>query len=210
MPHRSDPYFLTLHALKLKGFAESGIVAELTGLSAAEVEGHLAAAQVEGLAQHREGRVSGWALTGDGRARHRELLDADLEGAGCRELLSANYSGFAPLNGRFKQTCTDWQIRSVGGAQVPNKHDDPSYDRRVVDALRQIHVDVEPICVALGGGLARMGSYHPRLSGALARIEGGDRDSFTKPLANSYHDIWMELHEDLLASLKLARTTADV
>ena len=44
---------------------------------------------------------------------------------------------------------------------------------------------------------------------ALSRVESGDRDGFTRPLANSYHDIWMELHEDLLTGLKLARTAAD-
>ena len=209
MVHRSDPYFLVLHALKLKGFAENEVVAEVTGLAADEVDGHLASARSAGEAQRREGRVSGWSLMGDGRIRHQELLDADLDSAGCRALLASTYPGFVKLNGRFKQICTDWQIRTVGGSQVPNTHDDPGYDKAVIGALRQVHGEVEPICTALAASLARMGLYHPRLTSALSRVESGDRDGFTRPLANSYHDIWMELHEDLLTGLKLARTAAD-
>ena len=39
--------------------------------------------------------------------------------------------------------------------------------------------------------------------------EAGDHDRMTKPLNNSYHDIWMEMHEDLIATLGLKRTEAD-
>src|SRR5713101_2535503 len=51
MVHRSDPYFLVLHALKLKGFAENELVAEVTSLAADEVDGHLASARSAGEAQ---------------------------------------------------------------------------------------------------------------------------------------------------------------
>ena len=49
----------------------------------------------------------------------------------------------------------------------------------------------------------------PRLTAALGRVEAGEIEGLTKPLANSYHDIWMELHEDLIVTLQLTRTEAD-
>jgi hypothetical protein len=54
-----------------------------------------------------------------------------------------------------------------------------------------------------------MAGYGRRLSRALARVQAGDGDGFTRPLTNSYHDVWMELHEDLVATLGLVRTAAD-
>ncbi len=33
----------------------------------------------------------------------------------------------------------------------------------------------------------------------------GERDWFTKPTIDSYHSVWFELHEDLLATLGLER-----
>jgi hypothetical protein len=35
----------------------------------------------------------------------------------------------------------------------------------------------------------------------------GDHDWFTKPILASYHTVWFELHEDLLATLGLDRAS---
>ena len=43
MAHRSEPRFLVLHGLRLKGFAEAAPVAEGAGLDAREAEDHLRA-----------------------------------------------------------------------------------------------------------------------------------------------------------------------
>ena len=40
-------------------------------------------------------------------------------------------------------------------------------------------------------------------------MRAGDPAGFARPLTNSYHDVWMELHEDLLVSLDLTRSGAD-
>ena len=45
---QSDPRFLVLHALKVKGFAKAEVLAELTALPQAEVEGQLQAAAARG------------------------------------------------------------------------------------------------------------------------------------------------------------------
>jgi hypothetical protein len=84
VPASSDPGFLVLHALRLKGFADTGVVATLTRLDEAEAAKHLEAASNEGQATRREGRISGWALTPEGRTRHAELIGQELDAAEAR------------------------------------------------------------------------------------------------------------------------------
>jgi hypothetical protein len=206
MGHVSDPDFLVLHGLRLKGFAEVWILAELIAQCEAEVARRLEQAAAAELAMRRDGRISGWTLTPTGRARHAELLDSDVAASGCREAMTTAYPRFGEYNADLKALCTDWQLR--GGA--PNDHADASYDAGVIGRLRRLNDAVLPLCAELAGLLSRFTPYGPRLSAALDRVEAGDRDGFTRPLANSYHDIWMELHEDLISSLGLARTAADV
>ena len=42
---------------------------------------------------------------------------------------------------------------------------------------------------------------------ALGKVQGGDHDWFTKPMIASYHTVWFELHEDLLATLGIERSS---
>jgi hypothetical protein len=205
MGHVSDPDFVVMHGLRLKGFAEVWVLAELTSLSHTDVAGRLEVAATAELVQRRDGRISGWTLTPAGRARHAELLDEDLAAAGCRPALRAVYPRFEEHNAALKTLCTDWQLRNG----EPNDHADARYDGVVIGRLRTLNDAVGPLCAEMAGHLSRLAPYGPRLSAALGRVEAGDRDGFTRPLANSYHDIWMELHEDLIASLGLTRTAAD-
>ncbi|WP_232681743.1 hypothetical protein [Nocardioides sp. R-C-SC26] len=41
------------------------------------------------------------------------------------------------------------------------------------------------------------------------RLRSGDNGAFARPMYNSYHDIWMELHEDLIVSLGRTRGSHD-
>jgi hypothetical protein len=36
-------------------------------------------------------------------------------------------------------------------------------------------------------------------------VQGGDLDWFTRPMIESYHTVWFELHENLLATLGIQR-----
>jgi hypothetical protein len=200
---------LVLHALRIKGFAdEDGLIA-ITGLGRSVLEGALSEQAARGLVTHREGRVAAWALTPAGRDAHRALLIEDLEVSDHGALIAAAYEQFLPINGEFKQVCTDWQLRPVPGRDpVPNDHSDQIYDDCVIVQLVDIHdrlalplADLEPI--------ERFSRYRPRLNEALIRLRTGDNAAFARPLSNSYHDVWMELHEDLLVTLQRTRTVAD-
>ncbi len=45
----------------------------------------------------------------------------------------------------------------------------------------------------------------PRLTGSRKALEAGDQRMFTGVMCGSYHDVWMELHEDLILSQGIDR-----
>jgi hypothetical protein len=204
--HQSDPHFLVLHGLRLKGFAVEMVVARFSGLASADVDDHLAKLASDGHVQHRDGRITGWSLTPSGRARHAEHAAADMAAADCRDVVAAAYQQFLVVNQPFLAVCTDWQLRpGPDGEQIINDHTDAAHDAEVIGRLRNVNVVVQPICADLSRAMHRFRGYGPRMAEALAKVEGGERDWFTGALIESYHTLWFELHEDLLATLAIER-----
>ncbi len=154
-----------------------------------------------------DGRLTGWILTESGRALGEQLLSAELDETGTRADVQHSYRRFRDLNRPFLGVCSDWQVRNIDGLDRPNAHDDPAYDRAVVKRLSELHNQVVVVLQSLSARLERYGWYEGAFDNALRRLNDGDRDYFTKPLKRSYHSIWFELHEDLLATLNLNRAS---
>ena len=91
-----------------------------------------------------------------------------------------------------------------------NDHSDPEYDKGVIARLRDVDTAVQPVCQDLADVLDRFAGYGPRLANAIDRVEAGDTDYATKPMIDSYHTVWFELHEDLLATLGIERAKEGV
>ena len=144
----------------------------------------------------RPGRRGSWARRG-GEA-HGPLL---AEAASGIDLDAVPYDDFLVLNGEFKQLCTDWQLRDG----QPNEHDDPHYDAAIVARLGAFDDRAQPIVAAIAGTVPWMASYPERLAAARTRAEGGDPKALTGVMCDSYHDIWMELHEDLILTKGIDR-----
>ncbi|MDA3644184.1 ArsR family transcriptional regulator [Saccharopolyspora indica] len=194
-----------LHVLRIAGFASPNAVAGFTGLDISTVEAELDTATEAELCVRREGRIAGYALTPAGRAWHAEELAAELERLGGRSAVEAADAAFVELNGPFKQLCTDWQVRD--GA--PNDHDDPHYDRQIFDRLAELHPAAVRLTTELTRAVPRYGWYPPRLENAWRRIDSGEARAFTAPMADSYHDTWMALHQDLMSTLGRQRSAND-
>jgi hypothetical protein len=203
MAYASDPRFLVLHAVRLKGFADDDVVATRVGF---DPGAHLEALRDSGLAIKRDGRLTGWALTPDGRAHHAKLIADELSASGQRDVVEAGYNRFLAINQKILAVCTLWQIRTIDGAEVPNDHSDAIHDADAIARLAKIDAAVQPVCTDLAAALARYRGYGDRLAAARAKVEAGDTDWFTKPLIDSYHTVWFELHEDLLATLGIDRS----
>ena len=212
MPHVSEPRFRVAHGLRLKGFAAPAVLAEVAGLAQPVVEEHLAHLAAEGHARHRDGRITGWSLTGDGRKLHHEACSAELEATGQAHVVAGAYRRFLDLNVMLLTACTDWQLRSdaPAGTQLLNTHSDAEYDRAVVRRLVSIDERIQPVVADLAGVLARFGRYGERLSAARSRVEAGAHEWFTGAMVESYHTVWFELHEDLLVTLGIERSSESV
>jgi predicted ArsR family transcriptional regulator len=207
MATTSDQRTIVLHGLRLKGFADAAGVAEAVGLDEADAKPMLDQLVGEGLASYREGRLSGFALTPTGRETHARLLTEELDASGQRDAVRGAYERFLGINKDLLDICTAWQLREVGGESVVNDHADAAYDAAVVERLAALHAAVTPICGDLAASLDRFAGYGPRLTDALGKVQAGDADWFTKPMIASYHTVWFELHEDLLATLGIERAS---
>lgn len=75
---------------------------------------------------------------------------------------------------------------------------------RVLDRLTDLDRRAEVVCAALSAALPRFGRYRVRLADALARARSGALEHVTDSTA-SYHIVWFQLHEDLLATLGIPR-----
>ena len=114
------------------------------------------------------------------------------------------YERFLPLNRELIRVCNDWQVRPGG---VPNDHRDPRYDWSVIDRLRALDERVAPVIYAARPRAVRASArYRPRLRAALARVDDGEHEWLTSPRIDSYHTVWMQLHEDLLLALGADRS----
>ena len=207
MGHPSAPRLLVLHALRLKGFADTDVVARATGVPEPEVASHAQELAAAELVQRRDGKLAGWSLTKEGRAEHAALVAAELEESGQRDVVDAAYRGFLAANGDMLGTCTAWQLRDEGGNQVLNDHTDPDWDAAVLDRLRDCDRRVQPVLDHLDSSLERFEGYRGRFEAALAKVLAGELEWFTKPVIDSYHTVWFELHEDLLCTLGIERAS---
>jgi hypothetical protein len=210
MSRPSEARLLVLHGLRLKGAAELDVLADAVGLPATEVETLLHALGHDRLVEHRSGPLTGWMLTTAGRAEHARLVGAEVDATDSRQVVTDVYRRFRALNAEVLTTCSRWQVRDVAGAPVRNDHSDASYDARVVADLERLHRQAGPLLDDLAATLDRYRPYGPRLSHAVERVSAGDGDWFTRPVMPSYHTVWFELHEDLLTTLGLDRTSETV
>ncbi len=203
----SDVTLLALHGLRLTGLAEAVAVAEVTGADPGVIEVELKSLADDDLVLRRDHpRRSGWILSALGRRRGAELVAAELEAIGAERAVEALYSCFCQLNPQLLALCSQWQLVDAG-RHVLNDHLDPVYDQSVIDQLSMLDDRAQPILAALAALLDRFGRYGPRLHSAVGKIHSGELDYFTKPVLASYHTVWFELHEDLLATLGLDRAS---
>ena len=117
------------------------------------------------------------------------------------EAMKSVYEEFTAVNGDFKQLASDWQMRG----EEPNDHGDPAYDQTVMDRLPDIHRRVSPVLEPRGAIAPRLAPYRRRLQGALEKVQEGDTTWLLKPLIDSYHTVWFELHEELIGLAGLTR-----
>ena len=156
---------------------------------------------LEGWARRHDGALAGWSLTPAGREHVEELLAAEVDRLGVRPSLERAYVRFEVLNGEALAVCSAWQVRVVDGAQVVNDHSDMRHDRGVLARLGVVDRAAQALVHEMASALERFDAYGRRLRHARRRIVAGEVEWFTRPSIDSYHTVWFEWHEDLLATL---------
>lgn len=200
MPRVTDELSV-LMALRVQGIASPERAATAIGSDAGEVAAKLADLAAAGFAAERTGRLAGFTLTPDGNA-HLDKLLAD-EGLRTNEALKDCYDLFMAVNNRVLKISSDWQVREG----VPNDHSDAIYDEEVIDRLVELNDRVRSCMRRIVSCAPRFAPYGERLDSCVERLLAGDKSAFTAPLAESYHTVWFELHQDLLLTLGLERET---
>jgi len=196
-----------LHAVRLKGMANDEEVAARFDLDHAAAAELLLDFQAMGwLSRFEFAGTAGWALTDAGRAANERQLADELAQTDSAASVRAAYSAFLPHNDRLLRACTDWQLRPTAADPLAaNEHTDPVWDRQVFTALSSLSEELRTLSRALGGRLVRFQGYDERFGTALRRAEQGDHSWIARPRVDSCHTVWMELHEDLVATLGIQR-----
>jgi hypothetical protein len=182
VPAPDDATFRLLHEVRLRGVVEI----HETEIVALLVAGGFVVHAARGIRITAEGRVThaAWARLPEGGADEQVALRA--------------YERFLPLNRELLRICSDWQVRPGG---IPNDHKDPRYDWSVIDRLQALDERVAPVVSRLGRAVERFAGYRPRLRAALKQIDDGAVEWLTSPRCDSYHTVWMQMHEDLLLAI---------
>lgn len=195
---------VVLHALRCIGFAELSRVADAAGLPEVDVESHLIDLAVSGLVTRTTGEFGAWGLTEAGRVEDARLTAEELAAVGTRCAVSAAYETFMVLNPELLDLCSAWHLRAVYGIVAPNDHSDSAYDARVLDRFVDLDRRADFVCADLSAALPRLRRYRVRLTAALDRARSGELEHLTDSMT-SYHTVWFQLHEDLLATLGIPR-----
>jgi hypothetical protein len=185
VPTLTEDAWALLHDLRLRGFrpAKGGSAEEeLTNAGMVLVRGPNLALAPAGREAH-----AAWARLAPG---------SDDEA-----LAKATYERFLVFNVEFLRICTDWQLKP---GNQPNDHSDAAYDFKILERLDRLDERAAALIEPLGKAVPRFAGYRGRLTDALDKISE-DRVWLASPRCDSYHTVWMQLHEDLLSAVGVNR-----
>jgi pyruvate,orthophosphate dikinase len=187
-----------MQALRLKGRVESEPLAAASGLSDGDSAAIVSELTEQGLVEEARGRLK---LTPAGREQLAARLLEEREAVD-QEALKQQYHAFDEHNSALKSLMTRWQLKDES---TPNDHTDTSYDQAIVADLTKLDAEFQPLLAQVVQTAPRLAHYPDRFTGALQKIQDGDHTWFARPLADSYHTVWFELHEDLIGLAGLTR-----
>jgi pyruvate,orthophosphate dikinase len=138
--------------------------------------------------------------TPEGKAHVAELVAAERQKTD-QDALKKAYDDFDEHNTRLKAIISDWQLRDG----KPNDHTDATYDADVLARLAALHDGFRPLVERIASIAPRLAPYVRRFDHALEQVQAGDHTYIARPIADSYHTVWFEFHEELIGLLGLRR-----
>lgn len=187
-----------LRLVGIKGRVKADNLAASLFAEVAEIDSCCADLVSAGLAA---ATPAGFRLTPEGRPRLEQLLAEERDGVD-HAAVTAAYDEFCVYNADLKVIITDWQMKDPA---TVNDHADAEYDAGVLARLNATHASLRPLIARIGGIAPRLSGYLARLDRAVEKIAEGDHTWVARPIMDSYHTVWFELHEDLIGLCGLTR-----
>lgn len=205
--YRSAADDLALHGVRVLGFPSAARIAGRYGLDPHATGESLLDFEARGwVRQLSFAGSSGWSMTDAGRLENERRLAIELDQAGARDVVVEVHAEFLPLNSRLGRACTDWQIRPTAADPLAfNDHSDRRWDSQVLRELADLEKAISGLCRQLAAGLRRFGAYANCFSAAMTGAQAGERAWVDASDRDSVHLVWVQFHEDLLATLGLSR-----
>ena len=101
---------------------------------------------------------------------------------------------------------TRWQVRPLpGDALTANDHKDHRWEDLVLLELASVGRRLKPLTEDLESLLEGFSGYATRYGTARSHVQSGEHRWVDDMSRDSCYRVWCELHEDLIASLGLAR-----
>lgn len=181
----TEPEFRALHALRVKGAATADDVHQFVGGDG--VERVLGPLEDGGLVTSRAaGDMAYFALSPAGRERHRFAVARRLDDEARARLAAVYDDRFLAVNVRFKRLCAEWQREE-------------SFE--LIEEAVDVHEEIGCVLSVAASSDARFARYAERLDTMMEAFQEGDAAALAAPVGESYHNVWFELHEDLLVTL---------
>jgi pyruvate,orthophosphate dikinase len=186
--------------MRLKGRLTPEAAAAATGAAEAAAETALQELVVGELASQAK---TAFRITPGGRERLAALLDAERATID-KAALEGAYEDFDEVNSALKEIVTAWQLKDP---ETPNDHTDAAYDEGVIARLADLHARFGPLLDRIVDTAPRLTPYRTRFGNAIEKVQAGEHSFVARPIADSYHTVWFELHEELIGLL--GRTRAE-
>jgi DNA-binding MarR family transcriptional regulator len=194
----TDLELAILMALRVHGRSDATQVARATACSETEAAAALAALQARGAVAPVANAAAGASspalvtLTDAGRAALADRLTTESLD---RAALTRLYDRFLVADRELKAAITAWQLASAADKAA-------AQDRVMTSAAT-----AGGVAAALTETVPRLAPYPRRIAAAAAAIATGDARFVASPRVDSLHQVWFELHEDVLVTLGRSRTT---
>ncbi|WP_345077949.1 transcriptional regulator [Brachybacterium paraconglomeratum] len=198
---RSSSRLLTLHAVRLAGFADEEALADRALLSLdairAVLEDAVRADEVETVSF---ADARGWILTELGHSRLSALLQDQVTAAEARDVVATTKAVFEQpdgVNERFIEVVSRWQLRSTAPTQGPAEDDEAEEVHALFSELATLGRRLRSVLAELIAHLPRFGRYPAQYDAAVRRARTDGLGWVTGVGVLSCHALWAELHQDL-------------
>jgi hypothetical protein len=175
-----------LMALRVRGRADAAHVARAAGRDASVGRECLEAFAAHGVVAPVATALGSFALTDAGRAALGRALAAESID---HRVLTPLYERFLAADRALKKAITAWQLATDAGKPAAR------------DAVLAAATSAAGVVADVARTAPRFAPYSHRIADAAAAVATGDASFVASPRVDSLHQVWFELHEDLLVTL---------